>query len=107
MKNIANLMKQAQAMQGKMAEMQERLEATEVAGQAGAGLVEVVLNGKGEMKRVRIDRTLAAPDDVEVLEDLIVAAHADAKARVEVTMQEEMGRITGGMGLPPGFKMPF
>lgn len=107
MKNIGNMLKEAQKMQAKMAEMQERLAAVEVAGSAGAGLVTVTITGKGDIKRVQIDKSLIDPDEVEVLEDLVVAAAADAKAKVDATMQEEMGKLTGGLQLPPGMKLPF
>lgn len=107
MKNIGNMLKQAQQMQAKMAEMQERLAAMEVAGSAGAGLVNVTITGKGDIKRVKIDKSLIDPEEIEVLEDLIVAAAADAKAKVDVTMQEEMAKLTGGLPMPPGMKLPF
>jgi len=107
MKNLGQLMKQAQEMQSKMAEMQETLGDIEVSGSAGGGMVTVRLNGKSEMRGVSIDPGLAGPDDVEVLEDLIVAAYNDAKGKVEARVQEEMSKLTGGLELPPGFKMPF
>lgn len=107
MKNIGNMLKQAQEMQTKMAEVQERLAAMEVEGTAGAGLVTVTISGKGEFKKVKIDPSLIDPDEAEVLEDLIVAAAGDAKAKVDETMQEEMSKLTGGLPLPPGMKLPF
>ena len=107
MKNLAGLMKQASQMQSKMQEMQSRLEATETEGVAGAGLVKVVLTGKSEMKRVHIDPKLADPAEMEMLEDLIVAAHAEAKRKIEAIAAEEMQKVTGGMQLPPGMKLPF
>jgi hypothetical protein len=107
MKNLSQMMKQAQEMQAKMNEMQERLGEIEVQGQSGAGLVKVTLNGKGEMKALKIDRSLVDPEEVEVLEDLIVAAFADAKAKVETTIQEETQKLMGGLKLPPGLKLPF
>ncbi len=107
MKNLSGLMKQAQQMQAKMQEMQSRLEGMEVEGVAGAGLVAVTLNGKGEMRRLRIDPKLADPADIEMLQDLIVAAHNDAKRRVESMAAEEMQKLTGGLQLPPGMKLPF
>jgi DNA-binding YbaB/EbfC family protein len=106
-KNLGNMLKQAQQMQTRMAEMQAKLEATEVEGQAGAGMVKVKLTGKGDLRRVTIDPSLMTADDREVLEDLIVAAHADAKQKVEATMAEEMQKATAGMGLPAGLKLPF
>ena len=107
MKNIAGLMKQAQQMQQKMAEMQAKLDAAEVEGVAGAGLVRVTLSGKGALKAVKIDPKLADPAETEMLEDLILAAHADAKGKIEVMMESEMKNATGGMSLPPGLKLPF
>ena len=111
MKNLGNLLKQAQQMQAKMAEMQAKLEATEVEGAAGGGMVKVVLTGKGDLRRVSLDPSLVVADEREVLEDLLVAAHADAKQKVEATMAEEMQKATAGLnlpgGLPGGFKLPF
>ena len=107
MKNLGNLMKQAQQMQAKMAEMQERLAAIEVTGTAGAGMVQATLTGKGDVKRVKIDRSVVDPNDVEMLEDLVVAAINDARAKVETAAAEEMQKITGGLELPGGFKLPF
>lgn len=107
MKNIGQMMKQAQLMQTRMAAMQEGLGKLEVSGQAGGGLVTVTLNGKGEMRKIKIDRSLAQPDDIEVLEDLIVAAFNDAKAKVESHVNEEMSKITGGLKLPGGLNLPF
>jgi hypothetical protein len=107
MKNLSSMLKQAQQMQQKMADMQEALEAAEVDGSAGGGLVSVTMSGKGELKRIKIDPSLGNPDDVEVLEDLIVAAHKDAKTRVEAYAAEEMKKVTGGLDLPPGMSLPF
>jgi len=107
MKNLGQLMKQAQAMQSKMAEMQEKLESLEVSGSAGAGMVSVTLNGKGALRGVKIDPALAKADEVEILEDLIVAAHGDAKAKLEERVQQETAEIMGGLQLPPGIKLPF
>ncbi|NBB70701.1 MAG: YbaB/EbfC family nucleoid-associated protein [Alphaproteobacteria bacterium] len=107
MKNIGNMLKQAQEMQTKMAEVQERLAAMEVEGTAGAGLVTVTISGKNDIKKVKIDPSLIDPGEAEVLEDLIVAAAADAKTKVDEAMQEEMAKLTGGMQLPPGMKLPF
>ena len=105
MKNLSQMMKQAQEMQKKVGEMQEALANAELEGTAGGGMVVVTLNGKGDMRRVRIDPSIAGQDDVEVLEDLIIAAHADAKARVEAHAAEEMKKITGGLSLPPGLNL--
>ena len=107
MKNIGQLMKQAQAMQEKMAEMQAQLEAVEMTGVAGGGTVQLTLNGKGDLKKVAIDKTLVDPEEVEVLEDLIVAAFNDARAKVNAHAESEMQKLTGGLALPGGMKLPF
>jgi len=107
MKNLGQMMKQAQAMQTRMAELQAELERTEMTGQAGGGMVRVTLNGKGDMRAIKIDPKLVNPAEVEVLEDLIRAATKDAKDKVEAHMAAEMGKLTGGLGLPPGMKLPF
>jgi DNA-binding YbaB/EbfC family protein len=107
MKNIGQIMKQAQQMQTKMAELQAQLAELEVLGLAGGGMVQVTMNGKGELRGVKIDPSLADPDDIEVLEDLIMAAANDAKAKVEARVQEEMQKLTGGLQLPPGMQLPF
>ena len=106
MKNLSQMMKQAQEMQGKMENLQARMEETEVTGQAGAGLVSVTLNGKGEMRGLKMDPSLK-DGEISVLEDLIVAAHNNAKRQVEENTQEEMSKLTGGLNLPPGLKLPF
>ena len=105
MKNFSGMMKQAQELQTRMAEMQAEMERARVEGQSGGGLVVLTLNGKGELVGVKIDASLAKPEEVEILEDLIVAAHADAKAKVERLLQEKMQRLTGGLPLPPGLKL--
>ena len=107
MKNLGQMMKQAQEMQARMGELQAKLAEVEMTGGSGGGLVQVTLNGKGEMRHVKIDKTLIVPDEVEVLEDLIVAATNEAKARVEAHVAEEMSKLTGGLKLPPGMKLPF
>ena len=107
MKNLGNMLKQAQQMQTRMQEMQAKLEAMEVEGASGGGMVKVLLSGKGDLRRVAIDPSLMAADEKEVLEDLLVAAHADAKQKVEATMAEEMQKATAGISLPPGMKLPF
>lgn len=107
MKNLGNMLKQAQQMQTRMQEMQARLEAQEVEGSAGAGMVKVTLTGKGDLRRVAIDPSLMTAEDREVLEDLLVAAHADAKQKVEAAMAEEMQKATAGLNLPAGMKLPF
>ncbi|MBC7953052.1 MAG: YbaB/EbfC family nucleoid-associated protein [Rhodospirillaceae bacterium] len=107
MKNLGNLMKQAQQMQAKMGEMQAKMSELEVTGASGGGMLKVVLNGKSELKSIKIDKALVDPEDVEVLEDLIVAAFNDAKVKAETAMQEEMAKVTGGLNLPAGMKLPF
>ena len=107
MKNLGNLMKQAQQMQAKMADMQAKLGEMEVDGAAGGGMVKVTVTGKGEARRIKIDPSLVAPDDVEMLEDLIVAAFNDARSKSEAMMQGEMSKLTAGLPLPPGMKLPF
>jgi DNA-binding YbaB/EbfC family protein len=107
MKNIGEMMKQVQAMQARMSDMQAKLDAATVTGQSGGGLVKVTMTGKGAMTGLSIDPSLVKPEEREILEDLIVAAHADAKAKSEAMMAEEMKAVTGGVALPPGFKLPF
>ena len=107
MKNLGNMLKEAQKLQSRMSEMQQKLAETEVGGAAGGGMVTVTLNGKGEMRKIKIDPSLAVPAEIEILEDLVVAACNDAKAKIDAYMQEEMGKLTGGLPLPPGFKLPF
>ncbi len=107
MKNLAGLMKQASQMQAKMQEMQAKMEALEIEGASGGGMVRVVLSGKGEMKRLVIDPKLADPAELEMLQDLVVAAHTDAKRKVEAIMADEMQQATGGLELPGGMKLPF
>ena len=105
MKNFAEMMKQAQALQGRMADMQAELERTLIEGRSGGGMVTVTLSGKGDMTSVKIDPSLLKPADAEILEDLIVAAHNDAKAKTEILLQEKMKGLTGGLPLPPGLKL--
>lgn len=100
------LMKQAQEMQEKMQKMQEELANAEVTGQAGAGLVSIIMNGRHDVKRVTIDDSLMQ-EEKEVLEDLLAAAVNDAVRKVEQNTQQQMSGLTSGMQLPPGFKMPF
>lgn len=107
MKNIGQMMKQAQQIQAKMAEMQEQLASTEVTGSAGGGLVQVTLNGKAEARSVQIDPSVADATEIEVLEDLMVAAFNDAKAKVEAHIAERMSELTGGLKLPPGMQLPM
>jgi DNA-binding YbaB/EbfC family protein len=103
---LAGLMKQAQQMQDNMKKMQDQLATVEVEGQSGAGLVKVVMTCKHDVKRVTIDPSLVG-DDKDMLEDLVAAAFNDAVRKVESTVQERMASLTSGMGLPPGFKLPF
>tara|TARA_Y100000590_G_scaffold334985_1_gene381210 strand:+ start:1100 stop:1423 length:324 start_codon:yes stop_codon:yes gene_type:complete len=105
--NIGNMMKQAQQMQKKMAEVQEKLNSIEVEGTSGGGLVKIKSSAKGEIKQIIIDDSLFNKDEKEITEDLIVAAINDAKQKAETVSQEEMKKITGGMSLPPGMKLPF
>ncbi|MBI1778477.1 MAG: YbaB/EbfC family nucleoid-associated protein [Proteobacteria bacterium] len=107
MKNLGQMMKQAQQMQARMAEMQAKLDQVEVTGNAGGGMVEVTVTGKGEMRRIKIDPSLLVVSEAEVLEDLIVAAANDARTKVEAQLAEEMAKLTGGLKLPPGMKLPF
>lgn len=103
---LAGIMKQAQQMQENMKKMQEQLASVEVEGQSGAGMVKVVMTCRHDVKKVSIDDSLLS-DDKDMLEDLVAAAINDAMRRVESKTQETMGELTSGMGLPPGFKMPF
>jgi DNA-binding YbaB/EbfC family protein len=105
MVDFMGLMKQAAELKSKMEAMQAELEAAEVEGSAGGDLVVVKLNGKGEMRGVRIDDSLLKPTDKEVLEDLLIAAHADARRKVEALTQDKMKNVAGGLPLPPGLKL--
>lgn len=105
MKDLMGMMKQVKDMQERMQRMQEELGSIEVTGAAGGGLVSVTLSGKGDMKRVRIDPSLMKPEEAEIVEDLIVAASSDAKAKVEEQLQAKMAEVTGGLPLPPGMKL--
>ena len=107
MKNLSQMMKQAQAMQDRMKEMQDRLDKTLVDGSAGGGAVSVVLTGKGNLQSLKIDPEIVDPNEVGMLEDLIRAAFNDAKLRVEEMAAEEMSEVTGGLQLTPGMKLPF
>ena len=107
MNNFGDMMKQAQEMQKKMKELQEELANLEVKGSSGGGLVSVKVNGKGEGKKIKIDPSLMKPEEAEILEDLIVAAFNEAKKKAEEASAEEMKKMTGGLNLPPGFKLPF
>jgi DNA-binding YbaB/EbfC family protein len=105
MKDLMGMMKQVKDMQERMQRLQDELGTIEVEGAAGGGLVSVTLTGKGDMKRVRIDPSLMKPEEAEIVEDLIVAATADAKGKVEARLQEKMAEVTGGLPLPPGMKL--
>lgn len=106
MKDIMGMMKAAQEMQGRMQEFQNQLGDMLVEGNSGAGMVRVTLSGKGEMRGLKIDPSLVS-DDVSVLEDLIIAAHNDAKGKVEYQTNAKMQELTSGLPLPPGLKFPF
>ena len=107
MVNIGNMMKQAQQLQKKMTEAQEKLSSIEVEGVSGGGMVKVIATAKGEIKRIMLDDSLLSIEEKEMMEDLIVAAVNDAKQKGEAASQEEMKSVTGGIPLPPGMKLPF
>ena len=107
MKDVMGLMKKAGEMQAKMQEMQEEAANAEVVGTAGGGLVTVTLSGKGEMRGLKVDPSLLKEEEAEIMEDLILAAHNDAKGKSEAAMQEKMQEMTAGLPLPPGMKLPF
>ena len=107
MKNLSDIMKQVQSMQSRMAESQSKLDSISVTGQSGAGLVKVTMTGKGAVTGIDIDASLMKADEKDILEDLLVAAHSDAKSKTEALAAEEMKSLTGGLPLPPGFKLPF
>jgi DNA-binding YbaB/EbfC family protein len=103
-KNFGDMMKQAQALQQRFQEAQEKVNLVEAEGQSGGGMVKVTLNGKGIAKAVRIDPSLADPKDVGMLEDLVLAAINDARVKVDARVSDEMAKVTGGLPLPPGLK---
>lgn len=107
MKDISQIMRQAQAMQAKIAEAQKKLEAMEVEGASGGGLVKVRISGKNALVGLTIDKSVIDPNEAEILEDLIKAAHDDARRKLEDAQNEELKSVSGGMGMLPGFKMPF
>ena len=107
MKNLGQLMKQAQQMQQKMAEIQAQLETVEMTGIADGGMVQLTLNGKGDLKKIKIDKSVLDPNDSEVVEDLIVAAFNDARQKVQAHTEAEMHKLTGGLNIPGGMKLPF
>ena len=105
--DMAKMMKSAQEMQAKMAEAQERMASMTVTGESGAGLVKATATVQGELTGLEIDPSIFDPNEKEVVEDLILAAIKDAQSRAQAKMQEEMARVTEGLGLPPGMKLPF
>lgn len=107
MKNLAGMMKQASQMQSRMREAQETLTKLIVEGESGNGLVRMKMTGKGVMTAIEIDPKLADPSDMETLQDLILAAHKDAKEKAEAASETEMAKVTGGLKLPPGLDLPF
>ena len=107
MNDFSQIMKQAKVMQEKMAEAQKKIEETEIEGSSGGGAVTVVMNGKHTVKKIKIDPNLVSKDEVEVLEDLIIAAVNDANKKIAENMTSQIGSISEGMGLPPGMKLPF
>ncbi|MFC5584912.1 YbaB/EbfC family nucleoid-associated protein [Nitratireductor kimnyeongensis] len=107
MRDLMGLMGKAKEMQAKFQAMQEEMAEMEIDGQAGGGTVKVTLSGKSEMKALKIDPSLFKEDDVEILEDLILAAHNDAKAKLEAAIQEKTQEMTAGLPIPPGMKLPF
>jgi nucleoid-associated protein EbfC len=107
MADFMGMMKKAAELQSKMQQMQAELETLAIEGSAGGGVVKVVLNGKGDLKSVHVDDSLMRADEKEILEDLLVTAHADARRKSEDAMAEKMKALTGGIPLPPGLKLPF
>lgn len=107
MKDLLGLLGKAKEMQTKFQALQEEIATIEASGQSGGGLVQVTLSGKFEMRALKIDPTLMRADEGEILEDLIVAAHNDAKVKVEALMQQKTSELTSGLNLPPGLKLPF
>lgn len=107
MKDLLGLMGKAKEMQARMQAMQEELAGMEITGQSAGGLVTVTLTGKFEMRALKIDPSLFKEDDVEILEDLLLAAHNDARVKVEQAMQAKTAEMTAGLPIPPGLKLPF
>ena len=107
MRDIMGMMGKVKEMQAKMEQMQAEIAALEIQGTSGGGLVTVTLDGKGNLKSLKVDPSLFKEDDVEILEDLIVAAHKDAKDKAEAEAAEKTKALTAGLPIPPGFKMPF
>ena len=107
MKNLGQMMKQVQEMQDKMQLMQDKMKDISIDGVSGAGMITVTLNGKGMVTKIKIDPSIIDPQEVEMLEDLIVAAVNDARSKVDIKVSEKMQEVSGGLSLPPGFKLPF
>jgi DNA-binding YbaB/EbfC family protein len=107
MRDLLGMMKEMQGLKAKMESMQAELETTEIVGRSGAGMVEVTLNAKGAMRGIKIDPSLMNPDEAEILEDLVVAAHQDARSKMEQVIADKTQGLMGGLPLPPGFKLPF
>lgn len=107
MRDIMGMMKKAQEMQAKMQEIQEEIASLEITGSSGAGLVSITLNGQGNIKAIKIDPSLIKPEESEILEDLIMAAHNEAKAKIETAVAQKTQEMTAGLPIPPGFKLPF
>src|ERR1700761_8178570 len=105
--NIQKMMKQAQEMQSKLGSLQSEMESREFEGNSGAGAVKITLTGKGHMVRIALDPTMLSADEKDMLEDLIIAAHRDAKDKAESALAAAMGSLTGGLNLPAGMKLPF
>jgi DNA-binding YbaB/EbfC family protein len=105
--DLGKMMKQAQELQARMAAAQEEIKLIEVTGVSGGGLVSVTLGGKGELRSLKVDPSLMVPAETDILEDLVVAAHADARAKLDDAIAERMSSVTGGLQLPPGLKLPF
>ncbi|ETS07594.1 YbaB/EbfC family nucleoid-associated protein [Bartonella henselae] len=107
MRDMMNMMKKAKEMQEKMQKIQEEMANLQVTGTAGGGLVSITLNGKNAITAIKIDPSLLKPEEIEILEDLIMAAYNEAKTKIEIAMQEKTKSMTAGLPLPPGFKLPF
>tara|TARA_B110001454_G_scaffold195789_1_gene198270 strand:+ start:1568 stop:1891 length:324 start_codon:yes stop_codon:yes gene_type:complete len=107
MTNFNNMMKQAQELQKKMSEAQKKVEELEAEGTSGGGLIKIIVDGKNLVKSVKIDESLVSKDEIEILEDLVVAAFNDGKEKIQKKIADEMSSVTGGLQLPPGFKLPF
>jgi DNA-binding YbaB/EbfC family protein len=107
MKDLMGLMGKAKEMQARFEAMQQEMASIEATGQAGGGMVSVTLSGKMEMKGLKVDPSLFKEDEVEILEDLVLAAHNDAKAKVEAVLQQKTREMTAGLPIPPGMKLPF